>query len=139
MTMKSVGIAAGRMVEEVKRQFTERPQLLDPLSGAKPDYATCIAISTKASLREMILPGLLVILSPIVTGVFFGVEAVCGLLSGSLVSSVQMAISQSNTGGAWDNAKKYVWCPRTFTHSYNTNCVSLTHGISLECYETQVH
>ena len=108
MTMKSVGIAAGRMVEEVKRQFTERPQLLDPLSGAKPDYATCIAISTKASLREMILPGLLVILSPIVTGVFFGVEAVCGLLSGSLVSSVQMAISQSNTGGAWDNAKKYI-------------------------------
>jgi inorganic pyrophosphatase len=108
MTMKSVGKAAGAMVEEVKRQFQNNPDLLSGKNGAKPDYATCIAISTKASLREMILPGLLVMLSPIVTGTFFGVEAVCGLLSGALVSGVQMAISQSNTGGAWDNAKKYI-------------------------------
>ena len=108
MTMKSVGKAAAAMVEEVQRQFTENPDLLDESKGMKPDYATCIDISTKASLREMVLPGLLVMLSPILTGVFFGVEAVCGLLSGALVSSVQMAISQSNTGGAWDNAKKYI-------------------------------
>ena len=108
MTMKSVGKAAAAMVEEVQRQFTENPDLLDESKGMKPDYATCIDISTKASLREMVLPGLLVMLSPILTGVLFGVEAVCGLLSGALVSSVQMAISQSNTGGAWDNAKKYI-------------------------------
>lgn len=108
MTMKSVGKAAAAMVEEVQRQFTENPDLLDESKGLKPDYATCIDISTKASLREMVLPGLLVMLSPILTGVLFGVEAVCGLLSGALVSSVQMAISQSNTGGAWDNAKKYI-------------------------------
>jgi H+-translocating diphosphatase len=108
LTMKSVGKAAAAMVEEVQRQFTENPDLLDASKGLKPDYATCIDISTKASLREMILPGMLVMLSPILTGVLFGVEAVCGLLSGALVSSVQMAISQSNTGGAWDNAKKYI-------------------------------
>ena len=108
MTMKSVGKAAAAMVEEVQRQFTENPDLLDASKGMKPDYATCIDISTKASLREMVLPGLLVMLSPILTGVLFGVEAVCGLLSGALVSSVQMAISQSNTGGAWDNSKKYI-------------------------------
>merc|ERR1711959_310093 len=68
----------------------------------------CIAISTKASLREMIAPGILVMFSPLVTGIFFGVEAVCGLLVGALVSAVQLAISQSNSGGAWDNAKKFV-------------------------------
>merc|ERR1712072_148651 len=74
----------------------------------KPDYQACIEISTNASLREMIPPALLVILSPLLTGTFFGVEAVSGLLVGSLISAVQLAISQSNTGGAWDNAKKYV-------------------------------
>merc|ERR1712159_761338 len=73
-----------------------------------PDYQECIAISTKASLREMIAPGILVMFSPLVTGIFFGVEAVCGLLVGALVSAVQLAISQSNSGGAWDNAKKFV-------------------------------
>jgi len=76
--------------------------------GEKPEYAKCISISTDASLREMVLPGLLVILSPIVTGVLFGTAAVYGLLIGALISGVQLAISQSNTGGAWDNAKKYV-------------------------------
>jgi len=108
MTMKSVGQAANEMVKEVERQFKENPRLLDENAKVDPDYNKCIAISTNASLREMILPGLLVLLSPILTGVFFGVEAVCGLLSGALVSGVQMAISQSNTGGAWDNAKKYI-------------------------------
>ena len=109
MTMKSVGVAAMEMVKEVKRQFDTIPGLLEGIEGHdEPDYAKCIKISTDASLREMIPPGLLVILSPILTGLFFGVEAVSGLLAGSLVSSVQLAISQSNTGGAWDNAKKYV-------------------------------
>ena len=74
----------------------------------EPDHSQCIKISTDASLREMVLPGLLVIFSPIITGAFFGVECVCGLLVGSLTSGVQLAISQANTGGAWDNAKKYV-------------------------------
>jgi inorganic pyrophosphatase len=109
-TMRSVGEAADAMVKEVKRQFDETPALLDENSGLEPDYAMCIKISTDASLREMILPGLLVILSPIFTGIFFGVEGVCGLLVGGLTSGVQLAISQSNAGGAWDNAKKFVEC-----------------------------
>merc|ERR1719224_69734 len=76
--------------------------------GAAPDYEKCIRISTDASLREMIKPGLLVILSPLVTGLGFGKNACAGMLSGALVSSVQLAISMSNTGGAWDNSKKYI-------------------------------
>merc|ERR1740130_2455454 len=100
MTMKSVGEAANAMVKEVKRQFDANPDLMDKSKDVSPDYTKCIAISTNASLREMIPPALLVLTSPILTGVFFGVEAVCGLLSGAIVSGVQMAISQSNTGGA---------------------------------------
>ncbi|CAD7967805.1 unnamed protein product [Amoebophrya sp. A25] len=102
-TMKSVGIAANDMVRECNRQF---PLIID--EGREPDYDTCIKISTEASLREMILPGALVILSPIVCGLFFGKNCVAGLLCGILVSGVQLAISMSNTGGAWDNAKKYI-------------------------------
>jgi inorganic pyrophosphatase len=109
MTMKSVGVAAMEMVKEVKYQFATIPGLLEGLPGhGPPDHAKCIKISTDASLREMIPPALLVMLSPILTGAFFGVHAVSGLLVGSLTSGVQLAISQSNTGGAWDNAKKYV-------------------------------
>lgn len=109
MTMKSVGVAAMEMVKEVKHQFATIPGLLEGLPGhGPPDHAKCIKISTDASLREMIPPGLLVILSPILTGTFLGVHAVSGLLVGSLTSGVQLAISQSNTGGAWDNAKKFV-------------------------------
>jgi len=108
MTMKSVGLAAQEMVVEVSRQFRETPGLLEGTAGIKPDYQRCIIISTDASLREMVLPGALVMLSPIVAGSFFGVYAVMGLLAGGMVSGVQMAISSSNTGGAWDNAKKYV-------------------------------
>jgi len=108
MTMKSVGLAAMEMVYEVQRQFDEKPHLLDANPSEKPDYDACIAISTKASLREMIAPGAMVIFTPLITGIFFGVDAVCGLLVGSLVASVQLAISMSNSGGAWDNAKKYV-------------------------------
>jgi len=109
MTMKSVGVAAIEMVKEVKHQFATIPGLLEGLPGhGPPDHARCIKISTDASLREMIAPGMLVMLSPIITGSLFGVHAVSGLLVGSLTSGVQLAISQSNTGGAWDNAKKYV-------------------------------
>merc|ERR1711871_1034829 len=109
MTMKSVGTAAMEMVKEVKFQFATIPGLLEGTPGhGPPDHARCIKISTDASLREMVLPGLLIIASPIVTGILFGVLAVAGLLTGAIVSAVQLAISQSNTGGAWDNAKKYV-------------------------------
>eukprot|EP00992_Anisonema_acinus_P001110 TRINITY_DN10381_c1_g1_i12.p1 TRINITY_DN10381_c1_g1~~TRINITY_DN10381_c1_g1_i12.p1 ORF type:complete len:784 (+),score=220.64 TRINITY_DN10381_c1_g1_i12:56-2353(+) len=109
LCMKSVGTAAMAMVKEVKRQFDTIPGLLEGAPGhGAPDHASCIKISTDASLKEMILPGLLVMLAPILTGTFFGVEGVCGLLVGSLTSGVQLAISQANTGGAWDNAKKYV-------------------------------
>eukprot|EP00164_Ancoracysta_twista_P001462 GFYU01001908.1.p2 GENE.GFYU01001908.1~~GFYU01001908.1.p2 ORF type:complete len:739 (+),score=243.77 GFYU01001908.1:31-2217(+) len=106
MTMKSVGLAANEMVEEVRRQFREIPGLME--GTGTPDYKRCVEISTQASLREMIAPGALVLLSPLVVGLFFGSEALAGLLAGGLVSGVQMAISASNTGGAWDNAKKYI-------------------------------
>ena len=103
LTMKSVGKAALAMVVEVRRQFASIPGLMD--GTARPDYARCVAISTDASLVEMIPPGCLVMLTPIITGVLFGTKTLAGLLAGSLVSGVQMAISASNTGGAWDNAK----------------------------------
>ncbi|MED6167194.1 hypothetical protein PIB30_000444 [Stylosanthes scabra] len=106
MTMKSVGSAALKMVEEVRRQFNTIPGLLE--GTGKPDYANCVKISTDASLREMIPPGALVLLTPLVAGTLFGVETLAGVLAGSLVSGVQVAISASNTGGAWDNAKKYI-------------------------------
>ena len=106
MTMKSVGKAAKSMVEEVRRQFREKPGIMDRTE--EPDYEKCVAISTHASLKEMVPPGCLVILTPIITGYFFGVHALTGVLAGGLVSGVQMAISSSNTGGAWDNAKKYI-------------------------------
>jgi Na+/H+-translocating membrane pyrophosphatase len=77
-------------------------------SGMRPDYDKCVEISTKSALKEMIAPGALVILSPLVTGTFFGVYAVYGLLTGALLSGVQLAVSMSNTGGAWDNAKKLI-------------------------------
>jgi len=105
MTMKSVGLAANQMVDNIREQFADG----GIMAGTKePDYQQCVKISTDASLREMIAPGALVMLSPCIVGVVFGVEAVCGLLAGSLVSGVQMAVSSSNTGGAWDNAKKYI-------------------------------
>jgi inorganic pyrophosphatase len=109
MTMKSVGTAAMEMVKEVAHQFKTKKGLLEGAPGhEKPDHAKCIKISTDASLREMIAPGALVMIAPLFAGTLFGVQAVCGVLAGGLVSGVQMAISASNTGGAWDNAKKYV-------------------------------
>ncbi|TGN20293.1 sodium-translocating pyrophosphatase [Leptospira idonii] len=106
MTMKSVGKAALDMVKEVRRQFKEIPGLME--GKAKPEYAKCVDISTSAALREMIPPGLLVLLSPIVVGYLFGVKSLAGLLAGALVSGVVLAISSANSGGAWDNAKKYI-------------------------------
>jgi len=108
MTMRSVGEAANAMVEEIKRQFTLNPNLLIPNHPDRPDYDACITISTDASLREMVLPGVLVMASPILCGVGFGTRCVTGLLAGGIASGVQMAISSSNTGGAWDNAKKFI-------------------------------
>jgi K(+)-stimulated pyrophosphate-energized sodium pump len=105
-TMLAVGKAANAMIEEVRRQFRTIPGLLE--GKARPDYKTCVAISTTAALRRMIAPGLLVLLSPLVIGVAFGVEALAGLLAGSLICGVVMALSASNSGGAWDNAKKYI-------------------------------
>jgi inorganic pyrophosphatase len=105
LTMKSVGKAALAMVVEVRRQFNEIPGILT--GENEPQYDRCIQISTDASLKEMIAPGVLVMTAPIITGLLFGRRALAGLLSGALVSGVQMAISASNTGGAWDNAKKY--------------------------------
>lgn len=103
MTMKSVGSAADEMVKECQRQYP------DIVSGKmEPQYDECIRISTESSLREMFPPGLLVMGSPLICGVAFGKNCVAGLLTGALVSGVQMAISMSNTGGAWDNAKKYI-------------------------------
>mmetsp|Transcript_38024 Transcript_38024/g.116853 ORF Transcript_38024/g.116853 Transcript_38024/m.116853 type:complete len:913 (+) Transcript_38024:40-2778(+) len=108
MTMKSVGMAANAMVIEIKRQFDANPNLLIPNHPDRPDYDTCIKISTDASLQEMIAPGALVMLSPVLCGVCFGTRCVTGLLAGGIASGIQMAISSSNTGGAWDNAKKYI-------------------------------
>jgi len=103
MTMTSVGEAADDMVKECRLQFKKMKE-----ENADPDYDRCIKISTEASLKEMVAPGLLVMLSPIIAGVAFGKNCTAGLLTGALVSGVQMAISMSNTGGAWDNAKKYI-------------------------------
>ena len=101
LTMKSVGTAAMEMVLEVERQFREQPELLNEGTTLKPDYTRCVEISTKAALKEMVPPAALVMLSPLVAGTFFGKYAVAGVLTGGLVSGVQLAVSMSNTGGAW--------------------------------------
>jgi H(+)-translocating pyrophosphatase len=106
MTMKSVGKAAFAMIEEVRRQFKTIPGIME--GTGEPDYAQCVAISTQAALREMIAPGVLIMGTPLVTGYLFGVEAVAGILVGSLVAGGVLAIASSNSGGAWDNAKKYI-------------------------------
>ena len=106
LTMSSVGKAANQMIQEVRRQFHENPGILE--GTEKPDYATCVGISTDAALKEMVAPGLLAIIAPILVGILFGVEALGGMLAGSLGSGVLLAIMMSNAGGAWDNAKKYI-------------------------------
>ena len=105
-TMLAVGRAAEGMIHEVRRQFREIPGLLE--GKARPDYRSCVAISTNSALKEMVAPAILVIASPIVIGVVFGVEALAGVLAGSMVSGIVMALSTSNSGGGWDNAKKYI-------------------------------
>ncbi|MFR7985442.1 sodium-translocating pyrophosphatase [Zhenpiania hominis] len=106
MTMNSVGKAANHMIEEVRRQFRENPGIME--GTAKPDYATCVDISTKAALKEMMAPGLMAIIAPLAVGIILGVEALGGMLAGSLAAGVLLAIMMANAGGAWDNAKKYV-------------------------------
>ncbi len=106
LTMMAVGRAAQGMVEEVRRQFREIPGIME--GTTKPDSARCIDISTRAALREMILPGVTAILAPVIVGYFLGVEALGGLLAGAMVSGVLLALFMANAGGAWDNAKKYI-------------------------------
>ena len=108
MTMTSVGKAAGEMVEEIRRQFREIDGLLEGREGVKPDSQKCVDISTKAALREMIGPGVVAIAAPVIVGVVLGAEALGGLLAGSLVTGVLMALFMANAGGAWDNAKKAI-------------------------------
>ena len=105
LTMRAVGKAANRMVEEIRRQFREIPGLLE--GTGKPDAARCVEISTAGSLKQMILPGVMAVAAPIVVGIW-SVQALGGLLAGALVTGVMMAIFMANAGGAWDNAKKYI-------------------------------
>jgi len=104
--MNAVGRAAQKMVEEVRRQFREIPGILS--GESTPDYARCVSISTKGAQREMLLPSLLAIAAPIVTGLLMGVAGVMGLLAGGLGAGFVLAIFMANAGGAWDNAKKYI-------------------------------
>ena len=105
-TMDSVSKAAYKMIEEVRRQFKTIPGILE--GKGKPDYKSCVAISTQAALKEMLLPGVMAVLAPVFIGVVLGPDALGGLLGGALVTGVMLAIFISNSGGAWDNAKKYI-------------------------------
>jgi K(+)-stimulated pyrophosphate-energized sodium pump len=106
LTMGSVGKTAQQMVEEVRRQFREIKGLME--GEAQPDYATCVSISAKSAIREMIWPGVIAVASPIIIGLLLGAEALGGFLAGALVSGVMLALMMANAGGAWDNAKKYI-------------------------------
>ena len=106
LTISSVGRAANKMIEEVRRQFEENPDILK--GEGLPDYAKCVDISTKASLKEMILPGVIALFSPIVAGFVIGSEGLGGMLIGGLASAIMLAVFMANSGGAWDNAKKYI-------------------------------
>ena len=108
MTMTSVGKAAGDMVVEIRRQFKEIPGLLEGKEGVKPDSQTCVDISTKAALREMVGPGVVAVVAPVIIGFGLGTAALGGMLAGSLVTGVLMALFMANAGGAWDNAKKAI-------------------------------
>ena len=106
MTMESVSKAANHMIEEVRRQFRTIPGIME--GTAKPDYKSCVAISTTAALKEMMVPGVMAVLAPLAVGIVLGANALGGMLAGALVTGVLMAIFMSNAGGAWDNAKKYI-------------------------------
>ena len=94
------------MIEEVRRQFKEKPGIME--GTEKPDYASCVAISTKAALKEMLLPGIMAVAAPLGVGILLGTQSLGGMLAGSLVTGVLLAIFMSNAGGAWDNAKKHI-------------------------------
>ncbi len=106
LTMGAVGRTAQKMVEEVRRQFRDIAGLLD--GDAKPDYARCVGISTDAALREMVIPGIIAVVAPLVIGLILGAEGLGGFLAGAIVSGVMLALMMANSGGAWDNAKKYI-------------------------------
>ena len=106
MAMEAVGKAAFQMVEEVRRQFREIKGIME--GKARPDYARCVDISTVSALRQMMVPGLMAVVVPVTAGFVLGKEALAGLLVGSLLTGVVMAIFLANSGGAWDNAKKYI-------------------------------
>jgi K(+)-stimulated pyrophosphate-energized sodium pump len=108
LTMTAVGRAAGKMVDEIRRQFREIPGLLEGREGAKPDPATCVDISARAALKEMILPGATAVAAPVVIGFLLGPEALGGMLAGATVTGVLLALMMANAGGAWDNAKKAI-------------------------------
>ncbi len=106
LTIKSVGRAANHMINEVRRQFKEDPGIIKGTS--KPDYANCVDISTQAALREMIIPGCIAIVSPVLIGLLLGCEGLGGMLLGALFSAIMLAVFMANAGGAWDNAKKFI-------------------------------
>lgn len=106
LTIRSVGRAANHMIEEVRRQFREDPGILQGTSN--PDYAGCVDISTQAALKEMVLPGVIAIVSPVLTGILLGTNGLGGMLIGALISAIMLAVFMANAGGAWDNAKKYI-------------------------------
>ena len=106
LTMEAVGNAANEMIQEVRRQFKTIPGIME--GTGTPDYRKCVDISTMAALKQMIIPGLLAVVVPVLVGILIGAESLGGLLAGSLVTGVLMAIFMSNAGGAWDNAKKYI-------------------------------
>ena len=106
MTMESVSKAAYQMIEEVRRQFAAMPGIME--GTQRPDYKSCVAISTTAALKEMLVPGVMAVAAPLLIGIVLGPDALGGLLAGSLVTGVMMAVFMSNAGGAWDNAKKYI-------------------------------
>ena len=108
LTMTSVGRAAGAMVDEIRRQFRETPGLLDGKEGVKPDSQRCVDISARAALKEMILPGVVAVVAPVLVGFILGKEALGGMLAGATLTGVLLALMMSNGGGAWDNAKKYI-------------------------------
>jgi K(+)-stimulated pyrophosphate-energized sodium pump len=106
MTLRAVGRAAHEMIEEVRRQFKQITGLME--GKAKPDHKTCVDIATKGALKQMIIPSLIAVIVPVLIGLFLGAQALGGMLAGSLVTGVLLAIMMANAGGTWDNAKKFI-------------------------------
>ena len=128
MTMKAVGDAAQEMLVEIKRQFKVMSTAAAGSRESEPDFENCIAISTNASLKKMIAPGLLVIISPLLGGMLFGYQCTNGILAGCIVSGIQIAFSASNSGGAWDNAKKYVEAGKLYLENDQGESVQVRKG-----------